>query len=153
MNKGTHSATRSEALEGRKWWIVDADGLTVGRAASRIASILKGKHKPSYTPSMDVGDFVVVVNAGKVRFTGKKEEDKLYFTHTMHPGGAKLTPARKIRERHPEDIFFLAVQRMLPRNTLGRDMLKKLKIYAGDKHPHAAQKPAPLQLSAQKPSA
>jgi len=153
MNKGTHSATRSEALQGRKWWVVDADGLTVGRAASRIASILKGKHKPSYTPSMDVGDFVVVVNAGKVRFTGKKEEDKLYFSHTMHPGGAKLTPARKIRERHPEDIFFLAVQRMLPRNTLGRDMLKKLKIYAGDKHPHAAQKPAPLKLSAQKLSA
>lgn len=148
MNNATHSATRSEALEGRKWWLLDAEGLTVGRAASRIASILKGKHKPNYTPSMDVGDFVVVVNAGKVRFTGKKEEDKLYFSHTMHPGGAKLTPAKKVRARHPEDIFFFAVQRMLPRSTLGRDMLKKLKIYAGDQHPHAAQKPAPLKLSA-----
>jgi large subunit ribosomal protein L13 len=148
MNKGTHSATRTEALAGRKWWLVDASGLTVGRAASRVASILKGKHKPSYTPSMDVGDFVVVVNAEKARFTGKKEEDKLYFTHTMHPGGAKLTPARKVRARHPEDIFFLAVQRMLPRSALGRDMLRKLKVYAGDKHPHAAQKPAELKLPA-----
>jgi large subunit ribosomal protein L13 len=148
MNKGTHSATRQEALAGRKWWLVDANGLTVGRTASRVASILKGKHKPSYTPSMDVGDFVVVVNADKARFTGKKEEDKLYFTHTMHPGGAKLTPARKVRARHPEDIFFLAVQRMLPRSSLGRDMLRKLKVYAGDKHPHAAQKPAPLKLPA-----
>jgi large subunit ribosomal protein L13 len=148
MNKGTHSATKSEALAGRKWWVLDASGLTVGRAASRVASILKGKHKPSYTPSMDVGDFVVVVNAEKARFTGKKEEDKLYFTHTMHPGGARLTPARKVRARHPEDIFLLAVQRMLPRSTLGRDMLRKLKVYAGEKHPHAAQKPEPLKFPA-----
>ncbi len=148
MNKRTHSATRSEALASRKWWLVDASGLTVGRAASRVASILKGKHKPSYTPSMDLGDFVVVVNAEKARFTGKKEEDKLYFTHTMHPGGAKLTPARKVRARHPEDIFLLAVQRMLPRSALGRDMLRKLKVYAGEKHPHAAQKPSPLKLPA-----
>jgi large subunit ribosomal protein L13 len=148
MNKGTHSATRSEALAGRKWWLLDASGLTVGRAASRVASILKGKHKPSYTPSMDVGDFVVVVNAEKARFTGKKEENKLYFSHTMYPGGARLTPARNVRARHPEDIFLLAVQRMLPRSTLGRDMLRKLKVYAGEKHPHAAQKPAPLKLPA-----
>ena len=148
MNKRTHSATRSEARAGRRWWLVDASGLTVGRAASRVASILKGKHKPSYTPSMDVGDFVVVVNAEKARFTGKKEEDKLYFTHTMHPGGAKLTPARKVRARHPEDIFLLAVRRMLPRSPLGRDMLRKLKVYAGEKHPHAAQKPSPLKLPA-----
>lgn len=148
MNKGTHSATKSEALAGRKWWVLDASGLTVGRAASRVASILKGKHKASYTPSMDVGDFVVVVNAGKARFTGKKEEDKLYFTHTMHPGGARLTPARKVRARHPEDIFALAVQRMLPRSNLGREMLRKLKVYAGEEHPHAAQRPAPLKFPA-----
>jgi large subunit ribosomal protein L13 len=148
MNKATHSATRAEALAGRKWWLLDASDLVVGRAASQVASILKGKHKPSYTPSMDVGDFVVVVNAEKARFTGKKEEDKLYFTHTMHPGGAKRTPARKVRARHPEDIFLRAVTRMLPRGNLGRDMLRKLKIYAGDKHPHAAQKPAPLKLPA-----
>jgi large subunit ribosomal protein L13 len=148
MNKGTHSATKSEALAGRKWWLLDANGLTVGRAASQVASILKGKHKPLYTPSLDVGDFVVVVNAEKVRFTGKKEEDKLYFSHTMHPGGERLTPARKVRARHPEDIFLEAVKRMLPRSALGRDMMKKLKVYPGEKHPHAAQKPAALKLAA-----
>jgi large subunit ribosomal protein L13 len=147
MNNGTHSATRSEALKDRKWWVLDAADLTVGRAASQVATILKGKHKPLYTPSMDVGDFVVVVNAGKARFTGNKEEDKVYFTHTMHPGGEKLTPANKVRARHPEDIFKLAVKRMLPRNALGRAMLTKLKVYASDTHPHAAQKPEPLKLA------
>lgn len=148
MSKGTtHSATRAEALNGRKWWVVDATDLTVGRAATRIASILKGKHKPAYTPSMDTGDFVVVVNAGKVRFTGNKETDKVFFTHTMHPGGAKQTPMNKLRERHPEQILENAVRRMLPRNNLGRQMLTKLKVYAGDTHPHAAQKPEALSLA------
>jgi len=148
MNNVTHSSTRAEALRARKWWIVDADGATVGRLATRIATLLKGKHKPSYTPSLDTGDFVVVVNAGKVRFTGNKETDKLYFTHTMHPGGAKQTPPAKLRARHPEDILQNAVRRMLPRNALGRAMLKKLKVYAADKHPHAAQKPEALKASA-----
>ena len=147
MNKGTHSATKAEALKGRRWWVVDVADLTVGRAASQVASILKGKHKPSYTPSLDVGDFVVVVNAEKVRFSGNKETDKLYFTHTMHPGGAKLTPPQKLRERHPDAIFLNAVRRMLPRNALGRDMMRKLKVYAGGEHPHVAQKPEPLKLS------
>ena len=147
MNKGTHSATKAEALKGRKWWVVDVADLTVGRAASQVASILKGKHKPSYTPSLDVGDFVVVVNAEKVRFTGNKETDKVYFTHTMHPGGAKLTPPHKLRERHPDAVFLNAVRRMLPRNALGRDMMRKLKVYAGGEHPHVAQKPEPLKLS------
>ncbi len=147
MAKGTtHSLTKSEALKGRKWWLVDATDQTVGRAATHIATILKGKHKPSYTPSMDTGDFVVVVNAGKVRFTGKKETDKVFFSHTMHPGGAKQTPMYKLRARHPEDILLNAVRRMLPRNALGRQMMTKLKIYAGDKHPHAAQKPEALSL-------
>jgi large subunit ribosomal protein L13 len=144
MSKSTHSATADEAQAARKWWIVDATDLTVGRMASRIASVLKGKHKPMYTPSLDTGDFVVVVNAGKVRFTGKKETDKVFFTHTMHPGGEKLTPMNKIRERHPEDIVINAVRRMLPRSALGRQMMTKLKVYASDKHPHAAQKPAAL---------
>src|SRR5512142_2984479 len=144
MNKGTHSATRGEALKGRKWWLVDLADATVGRAATQVATILKGKHKPSYTPSMDVGDFVVVVNAEKVRFTGKKETDKTFFSHTMHPGGAKHTPMNKLRDRHPEDIVLNAVRRMLPRSALGRQMLTKLKVYAGDKHPHAAQKPEQL---------
>jgi large subunit ribosomal protein L13 len=148
MSKGTtHSATRAEALADRKWWVVDATDLTVGRAATRIASILKGKHKPCYTPSMDTGDFVVVVNAGKIRFTGKKETDKVFFTHTMHPGGDKLTPMNKLRAKHPEDIVLNAVRRMLPRSALGRQMMTKLKVYAGDKHPHAAQKPAALSLA------
>jgi large subunit ribosomal protein L13 len=148
MAKGTtHSATKAEALKGRRWWIVDANEKTVGRLATRVASVLKGKHKPSYTPSLDVGDFVVVVNAGKARFTGKKETDKTFFSHTMHPGGAKQTPMNKIRDRHPEDIVLNAVRRMLPRNALGRQMLTKLKVYAGDKHPHAAQKPEQLPLA------
>jgi large subunit ribosomal protein L13 len=147
MIKGTHSATRTEALQGRKWWVVDVADQTVGRAATQIATILKGKHKPNYTPSMDVGDFVVVVNAEKVRFTGKKETDKLYFTHTMYPGGVKLTPPSKLREKHPCAVFLNAVSRMLPRNTLGHHMMKKLKVYAGGEHPHAAQKPETLQLS------
>lgn len=147
MNNGTHSATKSEALSSRKWFILDATDLTVGRAASQVAKILKGKHKPIYTPSLDTGDFVVVVNAEKARFTGNKETDKLYFTHTMHPGGETLTPAHKLRAKHPEDVFKLAVKRMLPRNALGRQMMTKLKVYAGEAHPHAAQKPEPLKLA------
>jgi len=148
MSKGTtHSATRAEALKSRKWWLVDADGQTVGRVATRIATLLKGKHKPLYSPSIDTGDFVVVVNAGKARFTGKKEEEKLYFSHTMHPGGAKLTPANKLRAKHPEDVLLAAVKRMLPRSALGRQMMTKLKIYAGDAHPHAAQKPETYQIA------
>ena len=148
MNKATHSTTRAEALRARKWWIVDADGQTVGRVSTRIATLLKGKHKASYTPSLDTGDFVVVVNAEKVRFTGKKEQEKLYFSHTMHPGGAKQTPAEKVRARHPEDILIAAVKRMIPRNALGRQMMTKLKVYAGSEHPHAAQKPEALKISA-----
>ncbi len=147
MSRTTHSATRDEALKGRAWWLVDGSEQTVGRLATRIASILKGKHKPLYTPSLDTGDFVVVVNADKVRFTGKKETDKLYFTHTMHPGGEKLTPPAKLRQRHPEAVLVNAVKRMLPRSALGRQMMTKLKVYAGDTHPHAAQKPQALAAS------
>ena len=144
MPRSTHSATRDEVLKGRAWWLVDGADQTVGRLATRIATILKGKHKPSYTPSIDTGDFVVVVNAGKVRFTGKKETDKVFFTHTMHPGGDKQTPMDKLRQRHPEDLILNAVRRMLPRSPLGRQMMTKLKVYAGDTHPHAAQKPQAL---------
>jgi large subunit ribosomal protein L13 len=148
MAKGTtRSATKAEALKGRKWWLVDANEKTVGRLATRVASVLKGKHKPSYTPSMDTGDFVVVVNAGKIRFSGNKETKKVFFSHTMYPGGAKLTPMDEIRAKHPEDIVLNAVRRMLPRSALGRQMMTKLKVYAGDKHPHAAQKPEPLALA------
>jgi large subunit ribosomal protein L13 len=147
MSNSTHSATRDEALTGRAWWVVDGSGQTVGRLATRIASILKGKHKPLYTPSLDTGDFVVVVNAGKVKFTGNKETDKVFFSHTMHPGGAKQTPMDKLRARHPEDLIVNAVRRMLPRSALGRQMMTKLKVYPGDTHPHAAQKPQALAVS------
>jgi large subunit ribosomal protein L13 len=147
MSKSTHSATRDEALNGRAWWVVDGADQTVGRLATRIATILKGKHKPLYTPSMDTGDFVVVVNAGKVKFTGKKETDKTFFTHSMHPGGEKLTPMDKLRARHPEDLILNAVRRMLPRSPLGRQMMTKLKVYAGETHPHAAQKPQALAFA------
>jgi large subunit ribosomal protein L13 len=147
MAKATHSATKAEAQAGRQWWLVDGADKTVGRLATRLATILKGKHKPSYTPSLDTGDFVVVINAGKVKFTGKKETDKTFFTHTMHPGGEKLTPMDKLRARHPEDIIINAVRRMLPRSALGRQMMTKLKVYAGDTHPHAAQKPQALAAS------
>ena len=147
MSNSTHSATRDEALKGRAWWVVDGADQTVGRLATRIATILKGKHKPLYTPSMDTGDFVVVVNAGKVKFTGKKETDKVFFTHSMHPGGEKLTPMDKIRQRHPEDLILNAVRRMLPRSPLGRQMMTKLKVYAGETHPHAAQKPQALAVA------
>ncbi len=148
MAKGTtHSATKAEAQKARKWWLVDANEQTVGRVATRIASVLKGKHKPLYTPSLDTGDFVVVVNAGKARFTGKKETDKTFFSHTMHPGGAKHTPMNKLRARHPEQILENAVRRMLPRSALGRQMMTKLKVYAGEQHPHAAQKPEALPLA------
>ncbi len=148
MAKGTtHSATKAEAQKARKWWLVDANEQTVGRVATRIASVLKGKHKPLYTPSLDTGDFVVVVNAGKARFTGKKETDKTFFSHTMHPGGAKHTPMNKLRARHPEQILENAVRRMLPRSALGRQMMTKLKVYAGEQHPHIAQKPEALPLA------
>jgi len=147
MAKATHSATKAEAQAGRQWWLVDGADKTVGRLATRLATILKGKHKPSYTPSLDTGDFVVVINAAKVKFTGKKETDKTFFTHTMHPGGEKLTPMNKLRARHPEDIIINAVRRMLPRSALGRQMMTKLKVYAGDTHPHAAQKPQALAAS------
>ena len=144
MARATHSATKAEAQAGRQWWVVDGADKTVGRLATRIATILKGKHKPLYTPSLDTGDFVVVVNAGKVKFTGKKETDKVFFTHTMHPGGAALTPMDKLRAKHPEQLIENAVRRMLPRNALGRQMMTKLKVYAGETHPHAAQKPQAL---------
>jgi large subunit ribosomal protein L13 len=145
--KLTRSATKADALKSRQWWVVDVADLPVGRAASQIAKVLKGKHKPTYTPSMDTGDFVVVVNAERAKFTGNKETKKLYFTHSMHPGGERFTPPEKIRARHPERIMEAAVKRMLPRSPLGRDMMRKLKIYKGDQHPHAAQKPQALTLS------
>ncbi|MFN3285678.1 MAG: 50S ribosomal protein L13 [bacterium] len=130
----------------REWFVVDAQGKVLGRLASRIAAILRGKHKPTFTPHVDGGDFVVVVNAEKVRLTGRKREEKVYYWHTGYPGGIKSATAGQMLERKPEWVIQKAVQRMLPKNPLGRRMLKKLKVYRGPDHPHAAQQPKPLDL-------
>ncbi len=129
----------------RTWFVVDADGQTVGRLATRIASILRGKHKPTYTPFIDMGDHVVIVNAEKVVFKGNKLQDKMYRHHTGYPGGLKEVSARDLMERHPERVLEQAIKGMLPKNKLGRAMAKKLKVYVGPNHPHEAQKPVPLQ--------
>ncbi len=131
----------------RNWWVVDAKDQVLGRLASRIALILMGKRKPEYTPHLDTGDFVIVVNAEKVRLTGKKWQQKVYYRHSGYPGGLKAITAERMRQTHPERLIQLAVKRMLPKNKLGRRMLKRLKVYAGEAHPHAAQKPQPLDLS------
>ncbi|HKJ91970.1 MAG TPA: 50S ribosomal protein L13 [Longimicrobiales bacterium] len=129
-----------------KWWLVDADGKVLGRLASEVAKVLRGKHKPMYTPHLDTGDYVVVVNAEKIRLTGNKAESKTYFRHSGYMGGEKHIPfARMIKER-PERVIELAVKGMLPKNNLGRLMRGKLKVYAGAEHPHEAQKPEPLEI-------
>lgn len=130
----------------RKWFVVDLEGKVLGRAAAEIARVLRGKHKPVYTPSVDAGDFVVVLNAEKVRLTGNKLADKMYYHHTGYPGGIRSISAEKLLEKKPEDLIVKAVRGMLPKNKLGRQMLKKLKVYAGGEHPHAAQQPKELAL-------
>ena len=129
----------------RTWYVVDASGQTVGRLATRIASILRGKHKPTFTPFLDMGDHVVIVNAEKVVFKGNKLEEKMYRHHTGYPGGLKEVTARDMMVRHPERVLEQAIKGMLPKNKLGRAMGKKLKVYVGPNHPHEAQKPVPLQ--------
>ena len=130
----------------RRWYVVDAKDKVVGRLASRIAMVLMGKHKPHYTPHLDTGDFVVVINASRVRFTGRKWEQKCYYRHSGYPGGLKVRKAREVLEKNPEEILRHAVRGMLPKNHLGRRLLKKLKIYPGEAHPHQAQKPVQLEL-------
>ena len=125
----------------RKWYVVDAEGLTLGRLASEVASVLRGKHKPTFTPHVDVGDFVVVVNASKVVLTGKKLDQKVYRHHSGYIGGMKETSARVMMENKPEQAMFIAVKGMLPHNSLGRQMVKKLRVYAGSEHENIAQKP------------
>jgi large subunit ribosomal protein L13 len=130
----------------RKWYIIDAAGKRVGRLASEIAAILRGKHKPEFTPHVDTGDFVIVINAEKVVFTGKKLTNKLYRRHSGYPGGLKTQTAQEILSgKKPENVLYLAVKGMLPHNTLGRAQLKKLKVYAGAEHPHSAQQPIPWE--------
>ncbi len=130
----------------RKWYVVDAQDKILGRLASEIAMRLRGKHKPNYSTFMDTGDFVIVVNAEKVKLTGKKWDDKVYYRHTGYLGGLKQQTAREILEKKPEDLVMKAVRGMLPKNTLGRKQLKKLKVYVGSEHPHEAQQPEKLEL-------
>jgi large subunit ribosomal protein L13 len=136
------------ATRERNWLVVDASGKTLGRLATRIADALRGKRKPEYTPHVDVGDFVIVVNAEKIAVTGRKREEKLYRRHSGYPGGLRSRTLNEMLERRPEEVIRLAVRGMLPRNRLGRAQLRKLKIYAGPDHPHEAQKPEPMEIEA-----
>jgi large subunit ribosomal protein L13 len=150
MKKCTVFAKNEEIT--RKWYVVDAEGVVLGRMASEIAKILRGKHKAIYTPSVDTGDNVIVINAEKVRLTGNKLSDKRYYRHTGHPGGIKETSPEKILgSKFPERVIELAVKRMISRNTLGRDMMRKLHIYGGSTHPHAAQKPEIMDIASKNP--
>lgn len=130
----------------KDWYVADAENKTLGRLASNVAQVLKGKHKPSYTPHMDMGDFVVVVNAEKVRVSGKKEMQKKYFSHSGYPGGSKLVDLHTMRGLHPERVIEKAVKGMLPHNRLGRKMISNLKVYTGPNHPHVAQQPKVMEL-------
>ena len=125
----------------RRWLLVDAEGQTLGRLATQVSMVLRGKHRPMYTPHIDTGDHVVIINAAKVRLSGRKPEDKRYFHHTLYPGGATWTSIREVMAKHPERVVTRAVQGMMPRTKLGRAMMKKLKVYAGAAHPHQAQQP------------
>ena len=132
--------------ESHEWFVVDADGKTLGRLASAIAQILRGKHKPIYSPHMDVGDYVVVVNADRIAVTGRKMDQKMYYRHTGYPGGLRESNLRDMLGRHPTYALKYAVKGMLPKNRLGRRIIRKLKVYAGPEHPHAAQQPEVLEL-------
>lgn len=144
MAQGTYSAKKGEVT--RKWVVVDLEGKVLGRAATRIADVLRGKHRPQYTPHTDTGDFVIVLNASKIKLTGNKLEDKEYHWHTGYPGGLKTITAGKLLAKEPEAIIKNAVRGMLPKSILGKDLLKKLKIYPGKDHPHAAQMPEEMKV-------
>lgn len=135
-----------DALAQRQWFIIDAQGMVLGRMASEIAKILRGKNKPIFTPNADAGDFVIVVNARGIRLTGKKLEKKIYYRHTDYPGGIRERSAAKMLAEKPEDVIRLAVKGMMPKNRLSRKLVTKLKVYAGPEHPHDAQKPQPLAI-------
>ncbi|MCX7794944.1 MAG: 50S ribosomal protein L13 [bacterium] len=136
---------KKEEVE-RKWYVVDATDKPLGRLASKIASILRGKHKVYFSPSVDTGDFVIVINAEKVKVTGKKYTQKLYYHHTMYPGGLRVKSFRELMEEDPTRVIEYAVRGMLPHNSLGEKQFKKLKVYVGNEHPHSAQKPEPLEI-------
>ena len=142
----TRIASVAEIAEARKWFVVDANDQVLGRLSTKVASILKGKHKAIYSPHQDVGDFVIVVNAKKIRLTKNKADHKTYFRHTGYPGGGKEIPFRRLLATHPERVIEHAVKGMLPKNNLGRAMYRKLKVYAGENHPHEAQLPEKLEM-------
>jgi len=144
VERRTYSPKKGEVT--REWYVVDAEGQTLGRLASVIAQTLRGKHKPVFAPHMDMGDFVIVVNAEKVAVTGQKETQKHYYRHSNYPGGFKAIPLREVRAKHPERILEAAVRGMLPRGALGEQQLRKLKLYVGPNHPHAAQNPRELPV-------
>ena len=141
---GTYSAKQEDIK--RSWHVVDANGKTLGRLATVVASVLKGKTKPIYTTHVDTGDFVIVVNAGKIHLTGKKLDNKMYYSHSGYPGGLKTISAGKLMKTNPEEVIKMAVEGMLPKTRLGKQMLTKLKVYAGDQHPHAAQQPSEMKV-------
>src|SRR5262245_37421778 len=142
----TYSARETDIQ--RRWLLVDAEGKTLGRLATQVAMALRGKHRPIYTPHMDTGDYVIVINADKVRLTGTKPEQKKYYRHSMYPGGGRWTQLTEMMAKHPERVVERAVKGMVPRNRLGRAMVKKLKVYAGGTHPHAAQQPEQWTIEA-----
>ena len=144
MKKYTYSAKNSD--NRGKWWVVDAEGAVLGRLASEVASRLRGKHNPLYTPHVDTGDWVIVINAEKVNLTGRKWDQKQYYRHSGYIGGLKSITARKLLEKKPEELVRFAVKGMLPKNRLGRKLFKKLKVYAGNEHPHSAQQPEVLSV-------
>ena len=146
LSEQTVSLSHENALRGRRWILIDANNRSLGRVASRAASVLRGKHRPDFTPHQDAGDFVVVINAAKVKLTGAKATDKLYHRHSEYPGGIRTIWAGKVLEVRPERLIATAVRGMLPKNRLGRRLFTKLKVYRDDQHPHAAQKPQPVTV-------
>lgn len=142
----TYSPSAEEAKANREWWVVDATGKTLGRLASEIAQILRGKHKPTFSPHVDGGDFVIVINCEKFVVTGNRMDDKRYYTHSRYPGGLKTRTMREQLERFPDRIIYEAVKGMMPKTKLGNAQMKKLKIYKGGEHPHEAQQPKALEL-------
>lgn len=146
LNLKNKTFISKKSPDEKKWWLVDADGLVLGRLATRVASVLRGKDKPVYTPFFDNGDFVVIINADKIRMTGNKEDQKIYYRHSGFMGGIKETDYRRMMATHPERIIRAAVRGMLPKNRLNRKILKKLKIYTGTEHKHKAQKPEVLSI-------
>ena len=146
LTEQTKSVSHEDALRNRRWVVIDANDRPLGRVATRAASLLRGKHRPEFTPNQDTGDFVVVINAAKVKLTGAKEIDKVYHRHTEYPGGIRSTTAGKLRQTRPERLVETAIRGMLPKNRLGRRLITKLKVYGGAEHPHSAQRPEPVNV-------